>query len=153
MLHCLEWFWVRHHQNSYCEPTWSDGLHKLAVNWLDSELKPILFVFQQKQVDMDHRLTGQLINSWNNDQRRCTDYSNVAITAFGQPIQQIFNNLSTINILAIYNVYVCKLCNRINNNIISWFITRWEIIYFQWVDFGNFPIFEGCPQKTIIINN
>ena len=119
---------------------------------LDSELKPILFVFQQKQVDMGHRLTGQLINSWNNDQRRCIDYTNVAITAFGQPIQQIFNNLSTINILLICINYLCRLCNIINNNIVNWFTIHYEIIYFPTTDFGDFPTFLGCPQKTIIIN-
>ena len=73
------------------EPTWSDGLHSWQSNRLDSELKPNLFVFQQKQVDMGHRLAGQLIRSWNNDQMWWIDYSNIAITAYGQLNLQISN--------------------------------------------------------------
>ena len=88
----------RHHQSSYWWTYLKWWPSQLAVNWLDSELKPILLWFQQKQVDMGHRLSGQLTNSWNNDQMLLIDYSNIAITAYGQFNLQISNNLLTINI-------------------------------------------------------
>ena len=119
---------------------------------LPSKLKPVICVFQQKQIDMDHGWANQLNNSCTNDQWWWIDYSNTAITAFGQLIQQIFNNLSTIHIYLICGVYLCRLCNIIINNIVKWFTIHYEIIYFPTTDFGDFPTFVGCPYKTIIIN-
>ena len=98
----------RHHQSSYWWTYLKWWPSQLAVNWLDSELKPILCVFQQKQVDMDHGLAGQLNNSCTNDQWWWIDYSNVAITAYDQL------NLQYIKLTVNYSYisYLWCLCLR-----------------------------------------
>ena len=69
----------RHHQNSYWWTYLKWWPSQLAVNRLVSKLKPILCVFQQKQIDMDHGWANQLNNSCTNDQWWWIDYFNVAI--------------------------------------------------------------------------